>query len=112
MLKSTTDINNNINPTVSVPMAINPEGTEKYLVSLKIVIIVAPKTIPIIMNISPGIPRNFSGCFIAINSTIEVVTSKECEIGFLVDVGFPVLYMTVIFSSEIFKPLFAASIKI
>ena len=73
------------------PRAINVEGTEKYLVSLKIESTTMEKTIPKIIRIKPGIPRNFKGCLIDIISIKDKTTVVECEIGFLVDVFDPVL---------------------
>ena len=74
---NTIDINSNNRPVTTEPIAISVEGIEKYLVSLKIAITIIEYTIPIVIRIKPGIPKNFRGCFTAINSNREVITSAD-----------------------------------
>ncbi len=51
---------------IIVPKPSKVEGTEKYLVSLKMLTTVIEKYIPINMNANPGIPKYLTGCFRAI----------------------------------------------
>ena len=90
ILNNNTDINNNIEPITKKIITIIVYGIEKYLVSLNTVTTLTAKTIPKNIKIVPGMPMNFNGDFMAIISKSDVITSPECEIGFLVDVFIPV----------------------
>ena len=85
------DIRIIITPTTKVPNTINVIGIEKYLVSLKTEIKFIPNAMLVKISTSPGIPKYFNGCLIAICSTNDATTSPDCEIGFFVEVLPPVL---------------------
>ena len=53
----TTDINRSIIPITRVPIATSVEGTEKYLVSLKMSTTTTEKVIPMAIKTKLGIPR-------------------------------------------------------
>ena len=91
MLYNKTDIRIIIAPIIKVPNTINVIGIEKYLVSLKIEIKFIPNMMLVKISTSPGIPKYFNGCLIAICSTNDTMTSPVCDIGFLVEVLPPVL---------------------
>ena len=57
-------------------IAIRVFGIEKYLLSLNIKSAIVPKIIPTTNRISPGNPTYFRGCFIAIISNNEPITSE------------------------------------
>ena len=91
ILYNTTDISNKIKPIIVVAIEISVYGIEKYLVSLKVIKTKMAKTIPVIINMIPGIHKYLSGCFIAINSINDPKTSPVCGIAAFVDVLLPVL---------------------
>ena len=71
-----TDINNIIIPITRKLNEIIVFGTEKYLASLKRVMVLIKNIIPIPIKIIPGKPRNLSGLLREISSIKETTTSE------------------------------------
>lgn len=90
MLNRRIDIKSNITPTNKVPIDMSVKGIEKYLVVLKVERTIIENKMPRPIKIVPGIPRNFRGCFNAMCSIRDEITSPECDTGFFVDVLPPV----------------------
>ena len=61
ILYKTTDISNNINPSIKELIVIKTDGSEKIPVSLKVDIEYVANPKPINNKIIPGIPRYFNG---------------------------------------------------
>lgn len=71
------DIKKSKIPTIKDPIDISVNGIEKYLVSLNVVITIIENIMPKQIDNNPGIPRNLRGCFNAINSINDTITSLE-----------------------------------
>ena len=91
ILYNKTEISISITPIIKAPIETKVDGIEKYRVSLKSETVSIEKIIPIDSKITPGIPRNFSGCLMAICSISDAITLVVCDTGFVVEVLPPVL---------------------